>query len=62
MARKKKYEIEVVFSTSIYVNVEGSDIDDAMETAEYHASKKFEDRLNSGLLGTSDFYCEAQTP
>lgn len=62
MARKKKYEIEVVFSTSIYVNVEAEDKYDAMDIAEDLAAEEFRDKLDSGLLGTSDFDCEAQTP
>ena len=59
---KKLYEIEVVVSTSIYVSVEAEDVDEAMDIAEYQASKKFEDKLYGGLLEASDFYCEAQTP
>lgn len=60
--RKKKYTIEVVFSTPITVNVEAQDVDEAMEIAEYEADLTFSDLLDRGLLGTSDFDCSAQTP
>ena len=62
MNRKKKYTIEVVFSTPITVNVEAQDVDEAMEIAEYEADLTFSDLLDRGLLGTSDFDCSAQTP
>lgn len=60
--KERTYEIEVVFSTSIYVSVDAEDIDEAMETAEYLASKKFANKIDGGMLKASDFYCEAQTP
>lgn len=59
---KKKYNIDVVFSTSVYVSVMAKDLDEAMDKAEYKASKEFRDLLDDGLLGASDFTCEAQTP
>ena len=57
---KKKYEIEVVFSTSICVDVYADDIDEAKDKAEYDASEVFEQHLNDGLLGSGDFTAEAQ--
>ena len=60
--KKKKYNIEVVFSTPVYVTVEAEDVCEAMDEAEYQASQIFISNLNEGLLGQSDFYCEAQTP
>lgn len=62
MPRKKEYEIEVMFSTPIYVKVEAEDVDEAMEYAEQDATEIFRDQLDRGLLGVSDFDCEAQTP
>lgn len=58
----KKYSIPVVFTTTIDVNVEAEDLDDAMAEAEGKASEEFEKLLNEGYLETSDFTCEAQTP
>ena len=60
--KKKKYTIEVVFSTPITVNVEAKDLDEAMDIAEYEADLTFSDLLDNGMLGTSDFDCCAQTP
>ena len=62
MPRKKEYEIEVMFSTPIYVKVEARDLDDAMAYAEQDATEIFREQLDRGLLGISDFDCEAQTP
>ena len=59
---KKKYSISVVFTTTIDVNVKAEDLDEAMGKAEDKASKEFENLLNEGYLGTSDFTCEAQEP
>ena len=59
---KKKFKIEVVFSTPVYVTVLASDKYEAMDLAEDKASVEFERLLNDGLLGTSDFTYEAQTP
>ena len=59
---KKSYTIEVVFSTSVYATVRASNKYEAMDLAEDQASKEFEKLLNDGLLGTSDFSYEAQTP
>ena len=60
--RKKKYTVEVVFSTSLFVDVMAKDVDDAKDKAELEADLQFSDQLDRGLLGTSDFSCEAQTP
>ena len=60
--RKKKYNMEVVFSTSVFVDVMATDLDDARDKAEWEADLIFSDQLDKGLLGTSDFTCEAQTP
>lgn len=60
--KENTYEIEVVFAIPIVVSVKAEDIEEAMETAEYHASKKFKDKLDGGELEASDFYCEAQMP
>lgn len=62
MAKNKKFNVEVVFSTSILVPVYAEDADEAMDKAEYKASEIFEKQLNNGLYGASDFDCEAQTP
>ena len=60
--RKKKYTVEVVFSTSLFVDVMAKDVDDAKDKAELEADLQFSDQLDRGLLGTSDFSCEAQEP
>lgn len=60
--KKKKYSVEVMFATPITVSVYAEDADKAMDMAEEKASEEFERLLNAGLLGTSDFYAEAQTP
>ncbi len=62
MNRKKKYTIEVVFSTPITVDVEANDIDEAMDIAEYEADLTFSDMLDNKMLCTGDFDCCAQTP
>lgn len=59
---KKKFKMEVVFSTSVYVTVSAKDLDEARELAEEKASEEFEEDLNDGLYGSSDFTCEVQTP
>lgn len=60
--KERTYEVEVVFSTSIFVSVTAEDVDEAMDLAEYEAAKKFEDKLYSNALEASDFDYEAQTP
>ena len=59
MAKKKNYVMGVNFTTTIYVTVKASDIDEARELAETDASSEFEEKLNDGMLGTSDFDYEA---
>ena len=60
--KRRNYKMEVVFSTSVFVDVIASDINDAKDKAEWEADLLFSDKLDKGLLGTSDFSCEAQTP
>lgn len=59
---KRKYQIEVLFSTPVYVTVKANDVYDAMDIAEVDATEIFRKNLDEGMLGVSDFYCEAQTP
>ena len=59
---KKKFKIEVVFSTPVYVTVLASNKYDAMDIAEVDATEVFRKNLDEGMLGVSDFYCEVQTP
>ena len=49
----------VNFTATIYVDVVAEDIDDARELAEEKASTEFEESLNDGMLGSSDFAYEA---
>lgn len=56
---RRKYDMAVDFTTTLYVTVYASDIDDAKDKAELKASEEFEENLNEGLLGSSDFYCNA---
>ena len=60
--KESEYEIEVVFSTSVYIPVKAFDTQTAMEKAEDEAYDKFNKMLQSGELGSGDFYYEAQTP
>ena len=62
MKKNNEYEVEVVFSTSVFVTVMAEDADEAMDTAEFEATKLFRRKLNDGALGVSDFDCEAQEP
>ena len=61
---KEKTTIEVVFSTSITVDmyVDPDEKEYAIGQAEEMALEEFDEKLNEGLLGTSDFDYEAQTP
>ena len=59
---KKKYDVMVVFTTTLSVSVEAEDADEAMDTAEYHAQKEFAYLLDNGKLYSADFTCEAQEP
>lgn len=59
--KENTYTIEVVFSTPVTVTVLAEDFDEAMDTAEWEATKIFQEMIDSGKLGTADFDCEAQT-
>ena len=60
--KENSYTIEVVFSTPVTVTVLAEDVDEAMDTAEWEATKVFQEMIDSGMLGIADFECEAQTP
>jgi len=59
--KENTYTIEVVFSTPVIVTVLAEDFDEAMDTAEWEATKIFQEMIDSGKLGIADFDCEAQT-
>jgi len=59
---KKKYRIPVNFITTISVDVNSDDKDDAMANAEYEASMIFSTLMAEGSLHSSDFVAEAQEP
>ena len=59
---KKKYTIPVNFTTTIDVKIEAEDVEDAMDEAEYEASKIFSKLFTEGTLEPSDFVAEAQEP
>ena len=54
--------IEVLFIYPLTVKVRAADLDTAMDKAEEKAAEEFRELLDKGMLGSSDFYCEAQTP
>ena len=58
----KTYIIPVNFTTTYTMSVIAENEAVAKEKAEENATKWFEDDLNEGWLGTSDFACEAQDP
>lgn len=58
MAKKKEYEVGVSFTTTLYVTVSAYNLDHARELAEEEASEEFEEQLNDGLFGSSDFSCK----
>jgi hypothetical protein len=58
----KKYNVDVVFSTTISYIIWSNSKADAMEKAENKAAEEFRDLLDNGYLGTSDFTYEAQEP
>lgn len=58
----KEYTIPVNFTTTYWTTVEAEDETRAKELAEEQATAEFEEDLNEGMLGTSDFACEAQDP
>lgn len=60
--KENSYTIEVVFSTPVTVTVLAEDVDEAMDTAEWEATKVFQEMIDSGTLEIADFNCEAQTP
>lgn len=59
---KKKYTIPVNFTTTINVDMNSEDKDDAMANAEYEASMIFSTLMAEGSLYPSDFVAEAQEP
>ena len=59
---KHVFTIDVMFSLSIPVKVKACNYVDALDIAETEAAEQFRDLLDKGLLGASDFDCEAQTP
>ena len=58
----RKYNVDVVFSTTVSATVWANSKADAMDKAERKASDEFRDLLDKGYLGTSDFTYEAQEP
>lgn len=59
---KKKYTIPVNFTTTITVDINSDDKDDAMAYAEYEASMIFSNLMSEGSLHPADFVAEAQEP
>lgn len=59
---RKKYKIPVNFTTTITVDVNSDDKDDAMAYAEFDASRIFSTLMAEGSLCPSDFVAEAQEP
>lgn len=59
---KESYLIPVNFTITYTMSVIARNETAAKEKAEKNATELFEDDLNEGLLGTSDFACEAQDP
>ena len=59
---KKKYTIPVNFTTTITVDINSDDKDDAMAYAEYEASMIFSTLMSEGSLYPTDFVSEAQEP
>ena len=59
----KVYTIPVNFTVTYTIGVvDAKDENEAKERAEEQASAEFEEDLNKGMLGTSDFAYEAQDP
>ena len=59
----KVYTIPVKFTVTYTIGVVGAeDENEAKERAEEQAAAHFENDLNDGMLGTSDFVCEVQKP
>ena len=59
---KKKYKIPVNFTTTITIDVNSDDKDDAMANAEYETSMIFSNLMSEGSLHPTDFVAEAQEP
>ena len=59
---KNKYTIPVNFTTTITVDINSDDKDDAMTDAEYEAWKIFSILMFEGSLHPTDFIAEAQEP
>ena len=59
---RNKYTIPVNFTTTITVDVNSDDRDDAMADAEYEASMIFSTLMSEGSLHPTDFVAEAQEP
>ncbi len=59
---KNKYTIPVNFITTITVDIDSDDQDDAMADAEYEASMIFSNLMSEGSLHPADFVAEAQEP
>ena len=59
MSRNKNYKIGVVFGHTIVLDVRAKNLEAAKDKAEYEASEIFEELLNEGMLGTSDFAYQA---
>lgn len=59
---KKKYTIPVNFTTTITIDVNSDDKDDAIANAEFEASMIFSNLMLDGSLHPSDFVAEAQEP
>lgn len=57
----KTYTIPVNFTVTYTIGISGAEDEArAKELAEEQAAAEFEENLNEGMLGTSDFACEAQ--
>ena len=59
---KKKYTIPVNFTTTITVDINSDDKDDAMADAEFEASMIFSNLMSEGSFHPADFVAEAQEP
>ena len=57
---KQKYTIPVNFTTTITVDVEADNINDAMSDAELDACRIFSNLMIEGSLYAADFVSEAQ--
>ena len=55
-----KYTIPVNFIATYWITVDANNEYEARDLAETEASELFQEDLDNGLLGTSDFACESQ--